>query len=78
MILKVPQLSSVTVNTESPVELLPQEVTEILEPVSGITLQFQEATRVDFANTAITLLNTDAIDASGELTTVDISTDIGR
>ncbi|MDE0399968.1 MAG: Ig-like domain-containing protein [Candidatus Poribacteria bacterium] len=69
---QVPQLSSVMVNTESPVELLPQEVTEILEPVSRITLQFGEATRVDFENTAITLLNTDATDASGELTTVEI------
>ena len=69
---QVPQLSSVMVNTESPVELLPQEVTEILEPVSRITLQFEEATRVDFTNTGITLLNTDAIDASGELTTVEI------
>ena len=69
---QVPQLSSVTVNTEAPVKLLPQEVTEIVEPVSSITLQFDEATRVDFANTVITLLNTDATDASGELTTVEI------
>lgn len=69
---QVPQLSSVMVNTESPIELLPQEVTEILEPVSRITLQFEEATRVDFSNTVLTLLNTDATDASGELTTVEI------
>ena len=69
---QVPQLSSVMVNTESPVELLPQEVAEILEPVSKITLQFDDATRVDFANTLVTLLNTDATDASGESTTVEV------
>ena len=69
---QVPQLSSVIVNTESPVELLPQEIAEILEPVSRITLQFEEVTRVDFANTVITLLNTDATDASGQLTTVEV------
>ena len=69
---QVPQLSSVMVNTESPTELFPQGVTEILEPVSSITLQFEEATRVDFANTAITLINTDATDAAGEPTTVEV------
>ena len=69
---QVPQLASVTVNTEVPVTLVPQEVAEILEPISSITLQFDEATRVDFANTVITLLNTDATDDAGELTTVEI------
>ena len=69
---QVPQLSAVTVNTEPPVELLPQAVPEIAEPVSSITLQFDEATRVDFANTVITLLNTNATDASGEATTVNV------
>ena len=69
---RVPQLAAVMVDTEVPVELVPQEVTEILEPISSITLQFDEATRVDFTNTAITLLNTDATDASGALTTVEI------
>ena len=69
---QVPQLSSVMVNTEVPVELVPQEVAEILESISSITLQFDEATRVDFANTVVTLLNTDAIDNAGEPTTVEI------
>ena len=69
---QVPQLSSVMVNTEVPVELVPQEVAEILEPISSITLQFDEATRVDFANTVITLVNSDATDASGELAAVEI------
>ena len=69
---QAPQLSAVLVNTESPVTLLTQEIAEILEPVSRITLQFDEATRVDFANTVITLLNTDATDASGNATTVEV------
>ncbi|MDE0469903.1 MAG: Ig-like domain-containing protein [Candidatus Poribacteria bacterium] len=52
---QVPGLSSVMINAESPVELVPQQVTEILETTSAITLQFEEATRVDFANTVVTL-----------------------
>ena len=54
---QAPRPSAVTVNIESPVELVPQGVTEILEPVSSITLQFDEATRVDFDNTVITLMS---------------------
>ena len=69
---QVPRLSSVMVNAEVPVELVQQEVTEILEPISSITLQFDEATRVDFANTVITLVNSDATDASGESTVLEI------
>ena len=52
---QVPRLASVMINTDSPMELLPQQLAEILEPISKITLQFEEATRVDFANMAITL-----------------------
>ena len=54
---QAPRPSSVTVNIETPVELVPQAVTEILEPVSSITLQFDEATRVNFDNTVITLMS---------------------
>ena len=68
---QVPRLSTVTVNTETPVALGPQEVGEILEPVSSITLQFDEATRVDFANTLITLVSS-SISASGETEVVNI------
>ena len=53
---QVPRLSSVIASTASPMELLPQQVTEILEPISRITLKFEEATRVDFANTMIQLV----------------------
>ena len=68
---QAPRLSTVTVNTETPVELVPQEVTEILEPVSSITLQFDEATRVDFDNTVITMVSS-SISASGETEIVNI------
>ncbi len=68
---QAPRLSTVTVNTEVPVELVPQEVTEILEPVSSITLQFDEATRVDFANTIITMVSS-SISAAGETEIVNI------
>ena len=74
---QVPRLSSVMVNAEVPVELVQQEVTEILEPISSITLQFNEATRVDFANTVITLVNSDATDASGESTVLEIPLTLG-
>ena len=53
---QVPRLSSVMINTESPVELVPQRITEISESISSVTLQFEEATRVDFANTEISLV----------------------
>ena len=52
---QMPRLSSVMINTESPMELVPQQVIEISETPSAITLQFEEATRVDFANTVVTL-----------------------
>ncbi len=68
---QAPRLSTVTVNTEAPVELVPQGVTEILEPVSSITLQFDEATRVDFANTVITMVSS-SISAAGETEIVNI------
>ena len=64
---QVPQLSAVTVNTDTPVALVQQDVTEILEPISTVTLQFDEATRVDFANTAITLGSSDTTDTAVEI-----------
>ena len=56
---QVPGLSSVMVNTESPLELIPEGITDISESISSITLEFDEATRVDFANTVITLMGPD-------------------
>ena len=52
---KVPQLSSVVLNTEPPTVLEPQLIKMMTEPVSSITLQFEEATRIDFTNTAVEL-----------------------
>ena len=65
---QVPSLSSVMVNTDPPVELVPNRNAEIFESISSITLKFEEATRIDFANTQITLMGPDpsgATDDSG-------------
>ena len=65
---QVPNLSSVMVNTDPPVELVPNRNAEILESISSITLRFEEATRIDFTNTQITLMGPDpsgATDDSG-------------
>ena len=69
---QAPRLSSVMVDTASPMALLPQQVTEILEPISSITIKFEEATRVDFSNTQITLLGPEEFDASDELVRLPI------
>ena len=69
---QAPRLSSVIVNTASPMALLPQQVTEILESISSITLKFEEATRVDFSNTQITLLGPEEFDASDEFVRLPI------
>ncbi len=55
---RIPQISSVQVNTVGLVkELVANEVTELSESISTITLRFSEATRVDFTNTEISLLD---------------------
>ena len=56
---QVPRVSAVSVNTESSLELVPQQIIEIGESISSITVQFEEATRVDFANTQVTLTGPD-------------------
>ena len=56
---QVPRVSAVSVNTESSLELVPQQITEVAESISSITVQFEEATRVDFANTQVTLTGPD-------------------
>ena len=69
---KAPQLGSVMVNTDPPIELVPNRIAEILESISSITLQFEEATRIDFANTVITLMGPESINSAGESTTPTI------
>ena len=56
---KAPQLGSVTINTDPPMELVPNRIAEIVESINSITLQFEEATRINFANTQITLMGPD-------------------
>ncbi len=67
---QVPRISSVSINTEAALELLPQEIAEIAESISSITLQFEEATRVDFANTVVSLIGPD-----GQSIPINISPD---
>ena len=67
---RIPQISSVKVNTAGVAkDLVASEVTELSESISTITLSFSEATRVDFANTAVSLL--DPSDLSVPLTIED-------
>ena len=56
---KAPQLSSVMINTDPPIELVPNRIAEIVESINSITLQFEEATRINFANTQVTLMGPD-------------------
>jgi flagellar hook assembly protein FlgD len=56
---QVPQLSSVSLNTEIPLNLTPYQVTDVSETVNKLTLNFVEATRVDFENTVISLIGPD-------------------
>ena len=63
---QAPRLSSVMIDTATPMALLSNQVTETLESISSITLKFQEGTRVDFANTQIALTGPESINASGE------------
>ena len=69
---QVPQLALVTADTEIPVELIPQGTAEISEPVSSITIQFDEATRVDFTNTVVTLVSSGTSATTGAPGVVDI------
>ncbi|MDE0637242.1 MAG: Ig-like domain-containing protein, partial [Candidatus Poribacteria bacterium] len=55
---KVPQISSVQVNTAgTPTKLVSNEITELAESISTIMIEFAEATRVDFENTQVSLLD---------------------
>ena len=56
---QAPQLSVVSLNTETPLNLTPYQVTDLSESISKLTLNFVESTRVDFAETVITLMSSD-------------------
>ena len=70
---QVPSVSSVLVNIDPPTELVPNRIAEILEPLSNITLTFEEATRVDFANTEVTLIGPALTGSSDESTVPSVS-----
>ena len=53
---QVPRLSAVSLNTETPLSLAPYQVTDLSESINKLTLNFVESTRVDFTETAITLM----------------------
>ena len=55
---KAPQVSSVEVNTAgTPMKLVSNEITELSESISTITIKFAEATLVDFENTQVLLFD---------------------
>ena len=55
---EVPQVSSVEVNTAgTPMKLVSNEIAELSESISTITIKFSEATLVDFENTQVSLLD---------------------
>ena len=69
---KAPQIGSVLVNTDPPMALVPNRIAELVEPINRITLQFEEATRINFANTQITLMGPESTTTDGEATTPSI------
>ena len=69
---KAPQLTSAVVNTDPPIELVPNRIAEIAESINSITLQFEEATYIDFANTQITLMGPESTNTDGVSTTPSI------
>ena len=56
---QAPSLSSVSLDTDTPLDLTPYQVTNLSESISKLTLNFVEMTRVDFANTGTTLIGPD-------------------
>ena len=70
---KAPQLGWVMINNiDPPMELVPNRIPEIVESVNSITIQFEEATRINFANTQITLMGPESFDENGNSTTPSI------
>ena len=69
---KAPEVASAVLNTDPQVMLIPNRIAKIAEPINSITLQFEEATRINFANTQVTLMGPESTDASGESVTTSI------
>ena len=56
---QVPSVSSVIANAASPVSLVAGGIVDISGSLSSLTVEFEEATRVDFTNTTIALVGPD-------------------
>ncbi len=69
---KAPHVASAVVNADPPMELVLNRIVKIVEPINSITLQFEEATRIDFANTQVTLVGPESSDVSDASTTPSI------
>ena len=69
---KAPQIASAVVNADPLVELVPTRIAKIVAPINSITVQFEEATRINFANTQITLTGPGASDTSEDAATPSI------
>ena len=69
---KAPQVASAVVNADPPMELVLNRIAKIVEPINSITLQFEEATQIDFATTQVTLMGPESFDADGMPTTPSI------
>ena len=69
---KAPQVTSVVVNADPLVALTPTRIAKIVEPINSITVQFEEATRINFANTQITLTGPRTADTPDDAETPEI------
>ena len=69
---KAPQVASAVVNADPPMELVLNRIAKIVEPINSITLQFEEATQINFANTQVTLVGPESSDVSDASTTPSI------
>lgn len=56
---QAPEISSVSLNTQTPLDLIPYQVADLSETINEVSLKFDETTRVDFSNTTITLMGPD-------------------
>ncbi len=61
---QAPQLTSVSLNTETPLNLTPYQVTDVTESINKLTINFEEMSRLDFENTVISLLGPDGSEIS--------------
>ncbi|MCY4401013.1 MAG: Ig-like domain-containing protein, partial [Candidatus Poribacteria bacterium] len=56
---QAPKLSSVSLNAETPLSLIPYQVIDLSDSINQLTLNFVEMSQIDFANTIINLMGPD-------------------